>query len=182
MSLLKVYDDQGNLEKTISERSTISDYLKNFGVRFEQWEAETKVSQEASQEEILQAYKGSIDRLKEERGFRSADVVNLHPQSTGKEEARQKYINEHTHLDDEARFFIDGKGLFFINAGSKIFGLMCEKDDLVNVPKNTKHWFDMGAEPFFKCIRVFTNEEGWVGHFTGDKHVEKYPLFEKFED
>ena len=49
----------------------------------------------------------------------------------------------------------------------KVYAMLCTKEDLINVPAGTKHWFDMGTNPFFKCIRMFTNKEGWVAQFTG---------------
>jgi 1,2-dihydroxy-3-keto-5-methylthiopentene dioxygenase len=93
---------------------------------------------------------------------------------------RQKFLNEHTHKDDEARFFVDGSGLFYINTGSEIIGLLCTKGDLVNVPAGTRHWFDMGAKPFFQCVRVFTDPAGWVGHFTGSLLASQFPLRDEY--
>ncbi len=38
----------------------------------------------------------------------------------------------------------------------------------------------MGSRPHFKCIRVFTNQEGWVGHFTGEDISKEYPDYDQF--
>ncbi|MEM7678491.1 MAG: cupin, partial [Myxococcota bacterium] len=56
--------------------------------------------------------------------------------------------------------------------------VLCERGDLIAVPDGTRHWFDMGSEPNFKCIRFFTNPEGWVAQFTGDDIAGKFPRFE----
>jgi len=55
---------------------------------------------------------------------------------------------------------------------------LCEKDDLISVPANTKHWFDMGPNPVFTAIRLFNNPEGWVARFTGDAIAEEFPLLD----
>jgi len=43
------------------------------------------------------------------------------------------------------------------------------------VPAGTKHWFDMGAEPYFCAIRFFDNPEGWVAQFSGDPIADRFP-------
>ena len=65
--------------------------------------------------------------------------------------------------DFELRFFVDGRGLFYLHLGDKVYCVLCEQGDLISVPANTTHWFDMGANPRFKCIRFFTTPDGWQG-------------------
>jgi 1,2-dihydroxy-3-keto-5-methylthiopentene dioxygenase len=56
--------------------------------------------------------------------------------------------------------------------------LLCEKDDLISVPANTRHWFDMGPNPVFTAIRLFNNPQGWVANFTGDNIANNFPMLE----
>jgi 1,2-dihydroxy-3-keto-5-methylthiopentene dioxygenase len=56
--------------------------------------------------------------------------------------------------------------------------MLCEKDDLISVPANTRHWFDMGPNPRFTAIRLFNNTEGWVAKFTGDEIAKRFPLLD----
>ena len=42
------------------------------------------------------------------------------------------------------------------------------------------HWFDMGENPDFKCIRLFTTENGWVGDFTGSEIATRFPGMDDF--
>ena len=51
---------------------------------------------------------------------------------------------------------------------------------LISVPANTRHWFDMGSNPNFKCIRLFTTADGWVGNFTGSEIAKTFPDFDTF--
>jgi len=180
MSLLKIY--KGNDIQIFNEKKDIIKTLASYGIIFEEWKADAAMSEKADQEEVLKAYDTSVKKLMKDRGFLAADVVSIQPQTQNHKEFRKKYIEEHTHDDDEARFFVDGSGLFYINAGELVFGLLCEKGDLINVPAGTKHWFDMGPSPFFKCIRVFKTPEGWVGKFTGSGISKNYPLFENFKN
>lgn len=151
--------------------------LAAIGVRFERWEAEHALTDSATPADIIAAYQEQVDGLMREYGFQSVDVVSLNPNHPDKAALRAKFLDEHTHSDFEVRFFVDGQGLFYIHAGGKVYGVLCEKGDLISVPANTPHWFDMGDEPHFKCIRLFTTPEGWVAQYTGDAIAEGYPKF-----
>ena len=72
------------------------------------------------------------------------------------------------HTEDEVRFFVDGSGYFWFNLenGEPIFNVKCEAGDLISVPANTAHWFDMGEPAFVKAIRIFIDQSGWVPHYT----------------
>ena len=158
----------------------IATKLHGIGVRFERWQANKPLTDDFSNEEIIAAYQDSVDRLMTDYGFKSADVVALTPGHPDKVALRNKFLDEHTHSDFEVRFFVEGKGLFYIHANSRIYGVMCEQGDLISVPANTPHWFDMGEEPQFKCIRLFTTPEGWVANYTGNHIAAEFPTFENF--
>ena len=124
---------------------------------------------------MLAAYRASVDRLKAECGYQSADVVSLTPDHPQKDAMRQKFLAEHTHSDDEVRFFVDGAGTFYLRKGGRVYMALCEKGDLISVPAGTPHWFDMGPEPRFTCIRLFVSPDGWVAQFTGDAIADRFP-------
>jgi len=48
------------------------------------------------------------------------------------------------------------------------------------VPANTTHWFDMGENPHFTCIRLFTTADGWVADFTGSDIATKFPTLDQY--
>jgi 1,2-dihydroxy-3-keto-5-methylthiopentene dioxygenase len=154
--------------------------LHSIGVRFEQWNANQPLSNDSGNDDIIAAYRGSIDTLMNEYGFQSVDVVALRPDHADKVALRNKFLSEHTHSDFEVRFFVDGSGLFYIHHEDKVYAVMCEQGDLISVPANAKHWFDMGENPSFKCIRLFTTPEGWVANYTGDKIADNLPKFEQY--
>ncbi len=154
-----------------------TDTLASQGVRFEQWPTR-ELPASATQEQILEAYADEVERLKQECGFQTADVVSLTANHPDKDAFRQKFLDEHTHSEDEVRFFVRGQGLFYLHFGDQVYALMCEKNDLISVPDGTRHWFDMGPEPEFTCIRLFSNPEGWVASFTGEEIASTLPRYE----
>src|SRR5690606_32093184 len=113
------------------------------GVRFEQWEAGATITAESSSEDILHAYAEAIDRLMTEGGYKTSDVINMYPSHPDKVALRQKFLDEHQHGEDEVRFFVKGDGLFYLHLGDRVFAVQCCSGDLISVPANTKHWFDM---------------------------------------
>ncbi len=176
MSHLSIVDDQQqSASREFSDGADIARELDKVGVLFERWQADTPVADDASQEAIIAAYQGSIDRLKEKYGFQSVDVVSLTPDHPDKDMFRKKFLDEHTHSEFEIRYFIDGKGLFIIHQDDQVYSVLCEKGDLISVPAGTRHWFDMGSQPFFKCIRFFTSPDGWTANFTGDDIASRFP-------
>lgn len=176
MSYLTVYADQSH--QTLLETSDpvqIEQALSALNARFERWQANKVLDQQAQSDDVLQAYKDDIDRLVANNGYQAVDVISLSPDHPKKTELREKFLHEHRHSDDEVRFFVEGSGLFVLHEQGKVFSLLCEKGDLISVPAGTRHWFDMGSQPHFVCIRLFNNPEGWVAQATGDDIAEKFP-------
>ena len=103
----------------------------------------------------------------------------MHPDHPDKDAFRRKFLDEHTHGEDEVRFFVRGRGLFIMHIGERVYSMLCEKDDLISVPADTKHWFDMGPDPSFTAIRLFNNPEGWVAKFTGDDIASRFPKLDR---
>ncbi len=156
----------------------MAEQLAKIGVRFEQWQAGAELPAGASPELVMQAYRADIDRLVQEKGFRSVDVVSIAPDHPEREAMRSKFLDEHFHKEDEVRFFVAGSGLFTLHVGERVYEILCEKGDLIAVPDSTQHWFDMGPAPHFIAIRFFTEADGWVGHFTGSDVSRRFPRHE----
>ena len=176
MSELKVYPDHDSSHPSVyTELAAIQRELGAAGIRFERWEANRPLSPDATEADILAAYRDSVDRLMAEKGFRSVDVIKMVPDHPKKAELRNKFLSEHTHSEDEVRFFVEGQGLFNIHRQGKVYAVRCEKGDLIGVPDGTPHWFDMGRSPHFIAIRLFTNTEGWVANFTGNDIATRFP-------
>lgn len=171
-------DNSPEIISRLTEHRAIADSLARLGVQFEAWQASQELAADAEQDAVMSAYQDSIDILSKKYNFNSVDVVSLNPEHPDKAAFRQKFLAEHTHSDFEIRFFVDGRGLFYLHLGNEVYMVMCEKGDLISVPANTTHWFDMGENPAFKCIRFFTTENGWEGNFTGSDIATKFPSFD----
>jgi 1,2-dihydroxy-3-keto-5-methylthiopentene dioxygenase len=108
-------------------------------------------------------------------GAGSADVLKLTPDNPQKDVLRAKFLNEHSHTEDEVRFFVHGSGNFILHLNGRIYDAHCTAGDLISVPANIQHWFDAGERPFFTALRIFTDTSGWVPHFTGTDISSRFP-------
>lgn len=180
MTTLTIYRD-GDATQPLAQYTdydNIRRELETIGVEFERWDASQPLAVDAQQDEVLAAYKGAIDKINQKYGYIAIDVVSMQPDNPNASAARGKFLSEHTHDDFETRFFVDGQGIFYIRKNGKVYMTLCTQGDLINLPANTTHWFDMGEKPFFKAIRFFRIPEGWVGKFTGDTIAERFPKYE----
>jgi 1,2-dihydroxy-3-keto-5-methylthiopentene dioxygenase len=146
----------------------ILDFFNARGLYFDQWQCDVVFEDTATQEDILQAYSKDLFPFMENGGYETADVISINSLTENYEAIRAKFLAEHTHTEDEIRFFVDGQGIFWFNLENEpVFNLLCEKGDLISVPAGTKHWFDAGeSNPFVKAIRIFIDMSGWVPHYT----------------
>lgn len=156
----------------------IASALGGIGVRFERWETSAGVRPGDPQEAVIAAYRADIDRLIAAEGYQSLDVVSLDADHPQKAALRQKFLSEHTHGEDEVRFFVAGQGLFSLHVGDRVYQVLCTQGDLIGVPAGATHWFDMGPNPHFVAIRLFNNPDGWVARFTGSVIADGFPRLE----
>ncbi|GCD38903.1 acireductone dioxygenase [Streptomyces chrestomyceticus JCM 4735] len=186
MTLLTTWPESGpeTVLRRTAEPAEIAAALAPIGVRYEQWPLRPGVAADAEPAAVLAAYRAEIAMLTAEEGFVTVDAVSLHPgddpawpdKATA---AREKFLAEHTHEDDdEVRFFVAGSGVFYLHAGGEVHAVLCEEGDLLGVPRGTTHWFDMGTRPSFTALRFFHEEDGWIGTFTGDDIALRFPDFD----
>ena len=180
MTTLTIYTSDGREGETTTDQAVIAAKLGGLGVQYERWHANRPLAPDAGQDEVLEAYRDEIERLNADHGFQSVDVVSLGPDHSDKATLRRKFLAEHTHEDFEIRFFVDGRGLFYLHVGGQVCLVLCERGDLISVPANTTHWFDMGENPCFTCIRFFTTPEGWLAEFTGSDIANRFPDFDTY--
>jgi 1,2-dihydroxy-3-keto-5-methylthiopentene dioxygenase len=172
MAVLSIPDEQ----RVISSTNEIMMYLNQQGIFFDQWSCSVVFDDRASQEEILEAYERDLKPFMERGGYLTADVISINSLTENYNAIRAKFLAEHTHSEDEIRFFVDGQGYFWFNLeGAPVFNVLCQKGDLISVPAGTKHWFDAGAnDPFVKAIRIFIDQSGWIPEYTGSGIDQKY--------
>ncbi|MEU4802941.1 cupin [Actinosynnema sp. NPDC023587] len=181
MTLLTVWPDTGPgtvLVRT-SDPAEVAEELGRLGVRYEQW----PVLPGVTARNALEAYAAQVERVTGTEGYVLVDAMEMTPSDdpgwvAKAGEARAKFLAEHTHDDDEDRFFARGSGVFYLHLRGRVHAVLCEAGDLLSVPANTTHWFDMGTRPDYVSIRFFHDDDGWVGNFTGSPIARSFPTFD----
>ena len=162
---------------TLREPSALRQFLDTRSIVHERWSASTDLSFANTNEQVLAAYDHELKPFMVKGGYQTVDVIRVDGDAPNLEEIREKFIREHTHSEDEVRVFVEGQGLFWFHVerhNDEVFALLCEQGDLISVPANTKHWFDLGDSPKVCAIRIFTNQAGWVPHYTNSGIDQRY--------
>ena len=180
MSHLEIFNASGSSDPqpclSSDDPEHIGAILAARSLGFERWPARVDLAADATPTDILAAYAPEIGRVQATGRYPTVDAIRLGPDHPDREALRRKFLSEHTHSEDEVRFFVEGRGLFCLHIGEEVLQVLCETNDFLRVPAGTKHWFDMGSAPHFTAIRFFDNPEGWVAQFTGDPIAERFPL------
>jgi 1,2-dihydroxy-3-keto-5-methylthiopentene dioxygenase len=176
MSRLQVFaeDDATTPLLDSTDGVAIAETLSEIGVRFQRWPLKPL----HAESDILLVYASEVARLTQEGGYRSIDVAKIAPDHPERDAMREKFLSEHTHGEDEVRFFVEGEGLFTLHHDARVFNMLCSAGDLISVPAGMRHWFDMGASPRFTAIRLFVNPDGWIAKFTGSDIATRFPRLE----
>jgi 1,2-dihydroxy-3-keto-5-methylthiopentene dioxygenase len=175
MAVLTLLDPQF---KEITEFYEIKKFMNERGIICERWEASKPLNDTDSSEVILEAYSHELGPFMKKNGYVNADVINVHKETPNIEAIRAKFLSEHTHSEDEIRFFVDGEGQFFFHLSERkeVFKLLCQKGDFISVPKGVTHWFDLAPKYHVKAIRIFQTQDGWVANYTNSGTEKKYNL------
>ena len=173
MATLRIPD----MNMTLNDPSAVRQFLDMRGIVHERWSAERELPSGATDEQVLAAYDHLRKPLMDKGGYQTADVIRVDGHTPNLEGIREKFIREHTHSEDEVRVFVEGRGFFWFHKeglDNDVFALLCERGDLISVPANTKHWFDLGDPPKVCAIRIFTDQAGWVPQYSNSGIDQRY--------
>jgi 1,2-dihydroxy-3-keto-5-methylthiopentene dioxygenase len=153
--------------RLIEEAAAVTAFLGAEGIDHERWVPAHPVAANAPPAEILEAYAPEIDRLKARGGYVTADVIDVKAETPNLEAMLAKFRSEHWHDEDEVRFILEGRGIFFIHPrAGPVFAIEVSAGDLIRVPRGTWHWFDLCAERRIRAIRLFQDPAGWTPRYT----------------
>ncbi|MFD0363699.1 acireductone dioxygenase [Nocardia sp. GCM10030253] len=186
MTLLQVMaaDNADKVLLRTTDDAVIAAQLADRGIAFDRWPVVDNAAGTAS-DVLLAEYADRVAELNVAGRYRHIDIARIHPDDANPQwpqiakGAREKFLNEHRHAEDEVRFFAGGRGCFYLHLDDAVLAVVCEGGDLLSVPAGTLHWFDMGTRPDFIAIRFFEEEDGWVGDFTGDRISEGFPTLDQ---
>lgn len=171
MAVLRIPERQQEL----TDKAQITEYLATCGIEYEHWPADSSLAEDATADEVLAAYGAQIEELKERGGYVAVDVIDVNSQTPGLDQMLAKFNREHWHSEDEVRFIVAGHGLFHIHAENKpVVAIEVEPGDLIRVPRQTLHWFDLCKDRRIRAIRLFQDTAGWTPYYTESGMEQKF--------
>ncbi len=121
---------------------------------------------DCSTEDVLSAYGREIEDMKRRGGYVTADVIDVKPETPGLDAMLARFDKEHTHSEDEVRFILAGRGIFFFALEKGVASVEVGPGDLLRVPCGTKHWFTLCEDRRIRAIRWFQDTSGWTPQYT----------------
>ena len=153
-------------EAVIENESEIRARLAALGIDYERWDL-SRVGADISADEVLTAYAEEIDEMKRRGGYVTADVIDVFPETPGLDAMLARFDKEHTHSEDEVRFILAGRGIFFLHLGERVVSVEVGPGDLLRVPRGTTHWFTLCEDRRIRTVRWFQETTGWAPYYTG---------------
>jgi 1,2-dihydroxy-3-keto-5-methylthiopentene dioxygenase len=187
MTLVQIMSDgdAADVRLRTNQAELIGVELTKRGIVFDRWPTLPRLDTATPITEILTDYHDYLAKINADGRYKHIDVIRLQPDDSDPtwsgmaKAAREKFLSEHRHAEDEVRFFVSGRGCFYLHLEPEIVAVVCEGGDLLSVPSGTRHWFDMGVRPDFVAIRLFEELDGWIGDFTGDPIGERFPTLDQ---
>jgi 1,2-dihydroxy-3-keto-5-methylthiopentene dioxygenase len=176
MAIVNILDKN----QLLRDYDKVRDFLAGINIVYEYWEPVADLPQDASAEEILRSYSKQINELKCRGGYVTADVITVNKNTPGLDAMLAKFNIEHRHDEDEVRYILSGRGLFHIHSQQQhqqrdqVVTVEVEAGDLICIPRNTLHWFDLCGERKIRAIRLFQDASGWTPHYTHSAIDRKY--------
>ncbi len=154
-------------DRTLTAVDEVSSYLAQYRIWYRRFEGSDGLAEDADEESILAAYEEPIRELSATGGYKTADVIDIQPDTPNLQAMLDKFNQEHWHDEDEVRFIIAGRGLFHIHPeDGPVFSLEVVEGDMISVPRGTQHWFDLCEDRRIRAIRLFQDPSGWTPHYT----------------
>lgn len=169
MAILRFPDAGVQIEAEAEIRAT----LAGQGIDYERWSLD-RVPQDSSAELVLDAYRDEIEEMKRRGGYVTADVIDVNPATPNLDALLAKFDKEHTHSEDEVRFILSGRGIFFLALEEGVASVEVHAGDLLRVPRGTRHWFTLCDDRRIRAIRWFQETSGWAPSYTDSGRDKGY--------
>ncbi len=158
----------------ITETEKVKAFLSLHNITYDHWEVPAESTKwvekdtltDSEKEELLSTVNHRFQHLQETEGYKTRDLVVLHPQVPGLKDMLAKFDKVHFHTDEEVRYILDGSGYFGFVTKEEKFLVHVQKSDFISVPRNTNHWFYLDDKYRIKAVRYFTDMSGWVPNYV----------------
>lgn len=160
-------------DRMFETQAEVHDELGKLGIEYERWDL-SQLHGDASADEVLAAFAPQIEQMKQRGGYTTADVIDVTPQTPGIDAMLARFEKEHTHSEDEVRFILAGRGIFFLVLDGRVASVEVGPGDLLSVPRGTRHWFTLCEDRRIRAVRLFQDATGWAPYYSGSEIAKDY--------
>lgn len=160
-------------DRIVENEAEIRLSLAALGIDYERWDL-SRVPPDASADAVLSAYAAEIEDMKQRGGYVTADVIDVNPATPNLDAMLARFDKEHTHSEDEVRFILAGRGIFFLHLAEQVVSVEVGPGDMLRVPQGTTHWFALCEDRRIRAIRWFQQTSGWTPEYTGSGVDQRY--------
>ncbi|CAJ1074149.1 %2C2-dihydroxy-3-keto-5-methylthiopentene dioxygenase [Xyrichtys novacula] len=123
-----------------------------------------------------------LEKLRKEQGYTYMDYILIDKNILSDYEEKMKALYaEHIHLDDEIRYFLDGRGYFDVrDKEDRWIRILLAKGDLITIPAGIYHRFTPDEAGYTRGMRLFIGEPVWKSYNRPADEIEirqKYVAF-----
>ncbi len=181
MAKIYIYDEK----RELTGLGEIRTFLEPYDILYEKLRIIDSVDlKTASDKDILKAYANEIAYFKTKDKFIKLDVINILSKTPEIYDKMAPFRKEHTHDKREFRFTVGGNGFFSIHPkNGSVFVIWVQAGDLIDIPADTRHWFNLLDDDFAICtIRLFLDETGWKDNPVSNPIHDQYPIWPNREE
>eukprot|EP01084_Bolivina_argentea_P161204 280660_1 len=120
----------------------------------------------------------ALNKVRTERGYTYEDVVTVSPALPKYQEMMRTFYEEHMHIDDEARYVLDGSGYFDVrDKQDKWIRIAVGKGGFLIVPSGIYHRFTVDESNYIKAMRLNVSEPQWTPY---NRPQDSHPVREAY--
>lgn len=131
----------------------------------------------ATADAVLDQHAAIIDELCQLSGCRRVELRGMSPVYPDGDLRRELLSTESRSASENWHLFLHGQAIFYLHLGHRVYVVGCERGDLISIPANVPHWFDMGPQPDFVTLSLSNVESHHLAETTSDI-AQRFPRFE----
>lgn len=178
MSFLHVYHEADGEQPLLSthESDRIGLEMSANRIHFQSY-ALPPLRQTASAEEVLDEHVDLIDEMRALSGCQRVELRSMSPVYPDGNLRRELLYSESRSIGQNWHLFLHGQAIFYLHLDYRVYVIGCERGDLISIPADVPHWFDMGPQPDFVTLTLSEDASHVLAETTSDIAL-RFPRYE----
>lgn len=173
MSILSVFHDTSPQQpnKVLTHFDDIVATLAEQGIRFVRRPQPIRPRPGSGPDAVLEALREPLDQMLTEYRCGSLELLDC----DGSSEQLAWMGEEHAYAVEEVWVQVSGRAQISVRAGDWVYALLCEKEDVLQVPASMGRWVDLGDRPFCVALRLLEGAQPCQATFVEGSSAQEFP-------